>query len=211
MRQRARISWVLSIGLLTAAGSAHAQSDAEAKARALLGRFENEPDVNRVQRAAMDYATMHPEVFESMRSRSRLAALLPEVKIKVLKQLDEDSRSVTNFTEESRPRDVSATETNGDELQLTGEAKWKLGDVVFNARETAVVRESRQTAKERQRLLQTVTQLYFERRRAQLELLTAPPADPASRALAELKIGELTSELDALTGGSFSRMAASGQ
>jgi hypothetical protein len=113
---------------------------------------------------------------------------------------DENARPVPRFVNQS------ATETDDDALELQGEVKWKLGDMVFNARETAVVRENRLVARERQRILQTVTQTYFERRRAQVDMLLAPPGDPAASTVAELKIAELTAELDGVTGGAFSRM-----
>ena len=51
-----------------------------------------------------------------------------------------------------------------------------------------------------------MTQTYFERRRAQVDLLLAPPTDAAARTVAELKIAELTAELDGVTGGAFSSM-----
>lgn len=189
------------------AGAASAQATTEAQARQVLARFDSEPTINQVQQAALDYASMHPESFDEMRSRSRYAAVLPELKVRVTKDLDDESRSVTSFEDNNQPDKVSATEVRDDQLQLLGEVKWKLGDMVFNARETAVVRENRFAAKERGKLLQTVTQIYFERRRTQIELLQAPPADVSSRALVELKIAQLTGELDGLTGGAFSRMA----
>lgn len=201
----------LVISLLLLASSASAQAP-DAKARELLARFDGEPNVNQVQRAALDYSAMHPEIFENMRTRTRTRALLPEVSFQVTKDLDDESRSVTSFTQadDNTPRaeKVSATETKDDGLQLRGEAKWKLGDLVFNTAETAVARENRSTAKERQALLQTITKVYFERRRAQLDLLMSPPAEAGARALAELKIAQLTAELDALTGGRFSRLVA---
>lgn len=181
-----------------------------AKAQELLKRFDGEPNVNQVQRAALDYAALHPEIFESMRSRTRVRGLLPQVTVRVTQDVDDVNRGVTSFTLDDTNRSlaekVSATETKYELLQVTGQARWELGDLVFSRQETAVVRENRYAAKERQKLLQLVTQLYFERRRAQLDLLLSPPAEAGARALAELKIAQLTAELDALSGGRFSRM-----
>lgn len=187
-----------------------AEPVADADARKLLSRFDAEPTVNEVQQAALSYAQMHPELFESLRSRSRWSAALPEMRVRVTKDQANEGRDVRLFDENAQPVprfvNQSATETDDDALELQGEVKWKLGDLVFNARETAVVRENRLVARERQRILQTVTQTYFERRRAQVDLLLAPPTDAAARTVAELKIAELTAELDGVTGGAFSSM-----
>lgn len=202
---------LLAAGLLSASvAPVFAQSKVEAQARKLLARFDGEPSVNQVQRAALDYASMNPELLRSMQTRSKVAPLLPEIRLRIETEDDLDSKSITRFEEGNAAQDISATKNVADDLKLYGEAKWKFGDVVFNSREFGVVREYRQTAKTRQKLLQTVTQVYFERRRAQVELLTAPPTEAAGRALAELKIAQLTGELDALTGGGFSRMVAGG-
>lgn len=200
---------VTCIAALLLAAPAAAQAP-NAKARELLARFDGEPNVNQVQRAALDYAALHPEIFDNMRSRTRSRGLLPQVTVRVTQDVDDVNRGVTSFTlsdnNTSVAEKVSATETKYELLQLTGQARWELGDLVFSRAETAVVRENRYAAKERQKLLQLVTQLYFERRRAQLDLLLSPPAEAGARALAELKIAQLTAELDAVTGGRFSRM-----
>jgi hypothetical protein len=203
------IEWMMVVALgwpLTAL----AEPVADADARKLLSRFDAEPTVNEVQQAALGYAQMQPELFESLRSRSRSSAAHPELRFRVTKDQSNEGRDVRLFDENARPVprfvNQSATETDDDALELQGEVKWKLGDMVFNARETAVVRENRLVARERQRILQTVTQTYFERRRAQVDMLLAPPGDPAARTVAELKIAELTAELDGVTGGAFSRM-----
>ncbi|MCB9547178.1 MAG: hypothetical protein H6706_15210 [Myxococcales bacterium] len=210
-RVRPLVGGLVLPACLLAAPAALAQAP-DGKARELLARFDGEPTVNQVQRAALDYAAMHPELFDNMRTRTRTRALLPDLSVQVTKDLDDESRSVTSFTLDSnnttRAEKVSATETKDDGLQVRGEVRWKLGDLVFNSQETAVARENRYSAKERQKLLQTVTQVYFERRRAQLDLLLSPPAEAGARALAELKIAQLTGELDALTGGRFSRLVA---
>ncbi len=201
---------VLLAVALTLPCVAHAEPVADADARKLLSRFDAEPTVNEVQQAALSYAQMHPELFESLRSRSRWSAALPEMRLRVTKDQANEGRDVRLFDENAQPVprfvNQSATETDDDALELQGEVKWKLGDLVFNARETAVVRENRLVARERQRILQTVTQTYFERRRAQVDLLLAPPTDAAARTVAELKIAELTAELDGVTGGAFSSM-----
>jgi hypothetical protein len=48
------------------------------------------------------------------------------------------------------------------------------------------------------------TAAYFERRRARLALLLAPPEGALARAEAELRIERLAAELDALTAGLLS-------
>jgi hypothetical protein len=109
---------------------------------------------------------------------------------------------LTRFGETNTPQDISATQTVGDDLQLYAEARWKLNETIFNYQETAVMRENRYSAKERQKLLQTVTQVYFERKRAQIKLGELKGAD---RELAQLKVEQMNAELDALTGGWFSQ------
>lgn len=199
-----------AVGLLTPLTPALAQPAAE-QARTLLERFQNEPSVNQVHQAALNYANLHPEVFQSMRTRSRARGALPELRLRVVSDNDEDSRSVVRFARDAAGNSVadniSATETNANQMQWLGEVSWKFGDVVFNSQETAVARESRYSARARQQLLQSITQVYFERRRAQIELMNSPPQDPTARALQELKIQQLTAELDAVTGGRFSRLA----
>ena len=52
-------------------------------------------------------------------------------------------------------------------------------------------------------VINTVTQLYYERRRVQVQLLAAPPRDPVARIQLEMRIEELTARLSGLTGGWF--------
>lgn len=185
--------------------AARAAPPAEAKAREILARFEGEPSVRDLQQAALQYAALHPELFEGMRSRSRLAPILPQLKVRVAKDLDEESKSLTRFSENSRPEDISATETKDDQLGLQGEATWNLDELIFNTGETTVVKENRYASKERQQLLRLVTELYFERRKVQVKLALNPPNTPMEAAMTELKIKQLTGEIDALTGGALSR------
>ena len=167
---------------------------------------EGEPTVQAVHRAALEYAALHPEIFKSMRRRSRAQAALPQLTVRVTSDLDKEDRALTRFDETNSmiPQNISATETNGNDLQLYAEARWKLNESVFNYQETAVMRENRYSAKERQKLLQTVTQVYFERKRALIKMRPAKPGSEAE-ALALLKIAQIEAELDALTGGWFTK------
>jgi len=53
-----------------------------------------------------------------------------------------------------------------------------------------------------------VIHLYFERRRLKLESLEVDDLDMPSGFRRDLRIAEIEAELDALTGGAFSRLAA---
>ncbi len=192
-------------GLSTAA----AQPSPDAEARKLLERFSGEPSINEVQQAAVQYAQIHPEIFSGLRSRTRWSATLPELKVQVDRGMQDVGREVQRINETTREyENQSLTTEDDDDLSLLLEARWKLQQLVFNPSEMRAVTENRQASKERHRLLQAVTRSYFERRRAQVDLILSPPGDVAARTMAELKIAELTAELDGLTGGAFSRLAA---
>ena len=60
----------------------------------------------------------------------------------------------------------------------------------------------------RRELESVVIRLYFERRRLKIAALTADGNDVASNLRRDARIEELEAELDALTGGAFSRAAA---
>ena len=54
-------------------------------------------------------------------------------------------------------------------------------------------------------VLDEVTRLYFERRKLQIELKQDPPKDVDEYIEKELRLQELTANIDAMTGGWFSR------
>lgn len=197
--KRNQKGFLLSAGLLCASISFTVTAHAQVK---------SEPSIQVVQQVAMRYASLNPEVFQSMKSRSRLQAILPQLTVRATKDDDQESKSLTRFGETNTPQDISATTTLGDDLQLYAEARWKLNETIFNYQETAVMRENRYSAKERQKLLQTVTQVYFERKRSVLKLEELKGAD---RELALLKVEQMNAELDALTGGWFSQQLSTGE
>ena len=195
------IFYVFSLSLWLLAGS----SLSVVSAQPVIERDESgEPTVRAVQQAALRYSALGPEIFKGMRTRSRAQAALPQFTVRVTKDLDQEDRALTRFGESNntQPQNISATVTNGDDLQLYAEARWKLNESVFNYQETAVMRENRYSAKERQKLLQTVTQVYFERKRTLLKMKPAKPGSEAAQ-LAQLKVSQIEAELDALTGGWF--------
>ena len=54
-------------------------------------------------------------------------------------------------------------------------------------------------------IINEVTRTYFERRRLQVEMFTSPPGDLKLSLEKELRLQELTADIDALTGNYFSK------
>jgi hypothetical protein len=67
-----------------------------------------------------------------------------------------------------------------------------------------VINEAQDIVKLRDKVLDEVTRLYFDRRRLQVDLLLNPPSDMKKLIDDELRLQELTANIDALTGGQFS-------
>ena len=71
-----------------------------------------------------------------------------------------------------------------------------------------MISESQDVVKLRDTVLTQVTGLYFDRRRLQVDMLLDPPKDVRAQVDQQLRLMELTAELDGYTGGQFSAEVA---
>jgi hypothetical protein len=159
----------------------------------LLARFDDEPAVRELQRAAARLAETHPERVQSWLRRVRASALLPTLRVSVGRGLDE-------LTRDSSGRPML---TNTDTWRYEVQASWSLDRLVFDRNELRASREAQRVASRREELLLRVTQLYFERRRLQVDALLTPDAPNAIDRTIEIE--ELTAVLDGLTDGALTR------
>ena len=164
------------------------------------------PDILAVQRAALAYLELEPGVANSLRVRARRSAWLPLVSVRVGHERGEDdghgrdqsfvSGALRNYY------DSDHGQSHDFNVDLT--LAWNLGETVFNPDEVDVSRELRSVIALRDDVLDEVTQLYFERRRALDQLALVPPTEPEAEAL-RLRSAELAAGIDAWTGGWFTR------
>jgi competence ComEA-like helix-hairpin-helix protein len=168
--------------------------------RKVLKRYAGEPTVREVQDHAIEYLRIHPDVIDSWRARARTNALAPRLTTNATGDVNNDLRTVTQTGE----ADIeSKTDSRGGKLTIG--ASWDLDRLVFEPQEMAVAREGVRVANLRDRVLDEVTRRYFERRRLQVDLELSPPTDLGDRVKKELRLQELTADIDAATGGWFSQ------
>jgi len=158
-----------------------------------LEQFRDEPSVRDVQHAAARLAEVHPERVRSWLQRVGKAAILPAVRVRVGRCIDELTRDASG-----RP-----IFTNTDRWSFEVQASWSLDRLVFDRNELRASREAQRVASRREELLVRVTQLYYERRRLQVDTVLAP--DAANAVERALEIEELTAVLDGLTDGALTR------
>jgi HPt (histidine-containing phosphotransfer) domain-containing protein len=194
------IKLALALALTLAAGaSAHAQ-DARADAKKLLARFSAEPTIVEVQRAAAEYARVNPDAYDSWVDSARWAYLLPRSLRGQLRRTDSDQTDVRTTT--SGLSDLVSTDA---QLQLELRADWDLTRIVFNRDGINASRQIERLVNQREDILTTVNKLYFARRQLQVELELEPPTSIERAVKSQLRIDALTADLDALTGGWFSK------
>jgi len=172
----------------------------------VLAKFASEPSIREVQEAAILYTRSHPDIIDSWRFRARTNALMPEFRAKVNTNFDRDLRTRTN-TDASEA--VVRTTDDNNTLQLEFRATWDLDRVIFDRNELGVWREAVRMSNLRDRVVDEVTRRYYERRRLQVDLELSPPTELGDRVRKELRVQELSADLDAMTGGWFSEKLSS--
>ncbi len=176
----------------------------------VLGQFDDEPNIADVQQMAMRYSHTHRSQVESWLAASKNAPKLPEFQFRYYYY----DRWNTGYNTEAIDKDPGCENVPDDAdsdkdhvYQLT--LKWRLDELMMSSERIRVISESQDVVKLRDKVLGEVTRIYFDRRRLQVDSLLAPSSGIKSQVEDQLRLMELTAELDAFTGGEFSRALSS--
>jgi hypothetical protein len=159
----------------------------------VLDRFAAEPSVRELQRAATRVAEVQPERVRSWLRRAGKAALLPTLRLRVGRGSAELSRDSSGHL----------VYTTTDNWRYEVDAAWSLDRLLFDRNELRASREAQRLASHREELLTRVAQLYYARRRLQVDAVLAP--DAAGAVDRAIEIEELTAVLDGMTDGALTR------
>lgn len=167
---------------------------------------KGEPGVREIQQAAIEYAEVNPEKILRWRKQAAKRALLPKITI----AMDQDrNRTISNSiwgsysnggTYFMGPDDATKYNNKNWGVSLT----WELGDLIFSDDQTNIDVRSKLMVQLRDDIVDEVTRLYFERIRVKMEIDNLSIEERKKRYEKELKLQELTAQIDGLTGGYFS-------
>jgi hypothetical protein len=164
-----------------------------------------DPPVEEVHRAAIGYLDLSSGRLRTLRRSVNRSGLLPIASLRAgyddgrANGYDDDEAFVSGAMRRLRDRDVDRSRDYDVAVTLS----WDLGNLVYHPEQVDVSRESRALVELRDDVLDEITQLYYERRRALAEL--AATHDPAAALRLRLRADELAAGIDAWTGGWFGR------
>jgi len=164
----------------------------------VLKNFEGEPNISDIQEAAIKYAEVHPDKIKEWRGAAGKRALLPNVSVGM-------DRYVTDYWHWDSGTNPDTLQKGKDAVGWDVTMTWDMGELIWNSDQTSIDTRSKLMVELRDDIMNEVTRTYFERRRLQIELLTSPPKDFKASLEKELRLQELTADIDALTGGYFSK------
>lgn len=170
----------------------------------VLSEFKKEPTIKEVQSMAMLYSKTNPERIEGWLSSVRKAYALPKVNVQYEKNLDGSVRYDYIADDAGSPSAMRDYEQISNDDKIVVKLEWRLDKLVMSSEQIRVLNESQKAVKVREQVMDEVTRLYFDRRRVQVEALLNPPSSLNDQIEHVLRLQEMTANLDALTGGSFS-------
>ena len=170
-----------------------------------------EPTIQEVQSEAIRYLGIDQREMDGWKSRARWSAALPRLQAGVQRDLKDlislssrDSVSVSGGDVTVGPTQNNFDENFNQGTAIDIKAVWYLNELIFNRDSLSVSSEKRDWIRERNRVLQEVSESYFTRKRLLKELKSK--SDPLEiRDKKKLLVDQTTATLDALTGGWFSR------
>jgi hypothetical protein len=165
----------------------------------------DDPPLALLRGAATALAQAEPDRARSLVRRARWAALLPEVRVRFDRRLARtESLDLGRTAADPFATPVGVDSIN--DLRYECRATWDLARLVFNPDELGARTHALRMADVRREIEAAVIRLYFERRRLKVDALASDASDAAPVGVrVELRIQEVEAELDALTGGAFSR------
>ncbi|MBI4849020.1 MAG: hypothetical protein HY808_10680 [Nitrospirae bacterium] len=167
------------------------------KTEHVLAKFAHEPSIEEIREAAIAYAEVQPDKISEWRRAAAAKALLPQLKFAYQKNIDWQKGDYFYSTAAEKYKDNDIT--RGDDKAWSVSVTWELGDLVWNAAQTAIDTRSRLMVQLRDDVLNEVTRLYFERRKLQIAMLLSPAEEINEKIEKELRLQELTADIDAMT------------
>jgi hypothetical protein len=187
-------------------------------ANEVLAEFAHEPSIQQVQAWSNDYAQTSPDLIRRWLRQSVAFAALPQLDLDYDYDTGWDSGYdyyvVSGLPQPTSPDDElfeALTDAGVDASQGFGVSlSWDLNELIMSSERIRVIGEVQDIVKMRDKLLGEVTRLYFERRRLQAEMLLNPKSDLNGQLKDQLKMLEMTANLDAFTGGRFTEAVTRG-
>ncbi|TKD08888.1 hypothetical protein [Polyangium fumosum] len=208
-RARGRVSKATSVDPVALAPAPEPEPSAAPAAEAVAPReaprLVLSPSVARaVVSAAIEHARLEEHVarVDRVASRARASALLPELRLRVTRLLDEARALAPTEYDPDR-----VTASGGSSLWLEARATFRLDRLVFADEEVALERLREERAATRHKLEARVLEALFTWQRACVER-DDEALEPEARTRATLVVLEAESTLDVLTGGFWSRWKA---
>jgi hypothetical protein len=181
-------------------------NDARYRARDALRLSADEPQLEELREAAVSLAMAEPARARSLVSRAKGAGWLPEVRFLVNRRFGRsESLEYGGMPPDAFPPPVGLDTV--DDVRYEGRASWDLSRILFNPDELGAHSQALRMADVRREIESLVIRLYFERRRLKAEADYSDATDGVGMVRRELRRQELAAELDALTGGAFSKKA----
>jgi hypothetical protein len=175
-------------------------------AELLVTAARGEPPLAELRAAATELVLAQPERARSLLMRARLAGWLPELRVRVDRRFGRDES--LNYGRAPLDTPVAPVDLGTrDDIRYELRATWDLARMVFNPDELNAQAEALRMSDTRREVETLVVRLVFERRRLKTEAATSDSPDINPHLRRELRIQELEAELDALTGGAFSRLS----
>src|SRR3989338_9793488 len=169
----------------------------ETQTQDILKRFETEPTISDVQEAAIKYAEVHHDKIKAWRESANKKALLPNVSVGL-------DRYVTDYWHWDSGTSPDTLQKGKDAVSWDVTMTWDMGELIWNNDQTSIDTRSKLMVELRDDIMNEITRTYFERRGLQIEMITSSPNDLKVSLEKELRLQELTADIDALTGGYFS-------
>ncbi len=185
------------------------EADAEKALRGIPPRARAS-QIQQLQRAALAYLELSPARMVELEERARRTGLWPELRATLVYDR-ETSRGVDHdevFTSGVQARLFDSGNERNQGYDVGISLVWELSELASPDHALAISRERRSLVTLRDQVLERVNHLYFGRLRVLGQLAALDAAESAKRAELELDAAELAAQLDAWSGGVFSRLDA---
>lgn len=195
---REKIEAQMKLASRTTGGISPSMSDDLAKLRKIKKKLEQEPSIDEVQKAALQFYGIERGTISGYGKAAKSKALAPKVTVQYRK--NKIDTSIDKFDFVQLPDEVAGRDDiAGDVDEFVVGGTWNLPKLVYNPE----VLELASLRKLRERVLKEVTRLYYLRRRLKIGFMLNPPEDASTRARKQIRIDQTTAMINAITNGVF--------